>query len=139
MNRRERRKLERQGKIPKSEPVYTMKPSEIKDAALKGAGEQAIKEELNRRCLDADKQYTLDIDTMYLWTLHVKYGWGLKRLKQFYMDVFAEHIRMRECYEMGNTYPERHKLKDKGIDIEAWYNALFDENGNFKAPEEVSI
>ena len=37
MNRKERRALERQGKLPKSEPVYMMKPSDIKNAALKGA------------------------------------------------------------------------------------------------------
>lgn len=79
------------------------------------------------------------MDTIYLWTLHNKYGWGLKRLKQFYKDVFVEHLRMREFYEMDDPYPERYKLKRKGIDIEAWYNELFDEEGNFKKPEEVNI
>lgn len=139
MNRKERRALERQGKLPKSEPVYMMKPSDIKDAALKGAGEQAMIHEIHQQCLKADKEFTLDMDTLYLWTLHSKYGWGVKRLKQFYLDVFAEHMRMREFYEMNDMYPERHKLKEKGIDIEAWYNELFDESGNFKSPEEVKI
>lgn len=139
MNRKERRALERQGKLPKSEPVYMMKPSDIKDAALKGAGEQAMIHEIHQQCLKADKEFTLDMDTLYLWTLHSKYGWGVKRLKQFYLDVFAEHMRMREFYEMDDMYPERHKLKEKGIDIEAWYNELFDESGNFKSPEEVKI
>ena len=46
---------------------------------------------------------------------------------------------MREFYEMDDPYPERYKLKRKGIDIEAWYNELFDEEGNFKKPEEVNI
>lgn len=139
MNRRERRRLERQGKLPKAEPVYLMKPSDIKNAALKGTGEQAMMHEIHQQCLAADKAFTLDMDTMYLWTLHKKYGWGLKRLKQFYLDVFAEHLRMRECYELDGLYPERYKLKEKGIDIEAWYNELFDEEGNFKKPEEVNI
>jgi hypothetical protein len=139
MNRRERRKLERQGKIPKAEPVYLMKPSDIKDAALKGAGEQAMLNEIHQQCLAADKSFTLDMDTIYLWTLHSKYGWGLKRLKQFYKEVFVEHRRMREFYEMDSTYPERYQLKSKGIDIEAWYNELFDEEGNFKKPEEINI
>ena len=30
-------------------------------------------------------------------------------------------------------------LKEAGIDVEAWFNELFDENGNFKKPEEVSL
>lgn len=139
MNRKERRALERQGKIPKAEPTYMMKPSEIKSAALKGPGEEAMRYEINQQILEQDKAFTLDIDTMYLWTLHSKYGWGLKRLKQFYRDVFAEHIRMREFYEMDEMYPERYKLKEKGIDIEAWFDSLFDEKGNFKKPDEVNI
>lgn len=139
MNRKERRALERQGKIPKAEPTYMMKPSEIKRAALKGPGEEAMRHEINQQILEQDKAFTLDIDTMYLWTLHSKYGWGLKRLKQFYRGVFAEHIRMREFYEMDEMYPERYKLKEKGIDIEAWFDSLFDEKGNFKKPDEVNI
>lgn len=139
MNRRERRALERKGKLPKAEPTYMMKPSDIKNAVLNGVGEQTMRQEIRKQCLDMDKEYTLDLDTMYLWTLHQKYGWGLKRLKQFYMDVFAEHMRMRKCYEMDDMYPERHKLKEKGIDIEEWYNKLFDETGNFKNPEEVQL
>lgn len=55
MNRKERRKLERQGKLPKAEPVYLMKPSEIKNAALKGPGEQAMMHEIHQQCLEADK------------------------------------------------------------------------------------
>ena len=140
MNRRERRALECQGKLTKAEPSYMMKPSDIKNAALKGLGEQAMMHEIHQQCLAADKAFTLDMDTMYLWTLHKKHGWGLKRLKQFYLDVFAEHLRMRKFYELDDLYPERYKLKEKGIDIEAWYNELFDENGNFKASvEEVNI
>ena len=139
MNRKERRKLERQGKLPKSEPVYMMKPSDIKTAALNGAGKQAMMHEIHQQCLSADKAFTLDMDTLYLWTLHSKYRWGLKRLKQFYKEVFVEHLHMREFYEMDDLYPERYKLKEKGIDIEAWYNELFDEEGNFKTPEEVNI
>ena len=139
MNRRERRALERKGKLPKAEPTYMMRPSDIKNAVLNGVGEQTMRQEIRKQCLDMDKEYTLDLDTMYLWTLHQRYGWGLKRLKQFYMDVFAEHMRMRKCYEMDDMYPERHKLKEKGIDIEEWYNRLFDETGNFKNPEEVQL
>lgn len=139
MNRKERRLLERQGKLPKAEPTYMLKPSEIKNAALKGPGEQAMKHEINQQILEQDKAFTLDMDSMVLWTLHNKYGWGFKRCRQFYLDMFSEHIRMREFYELDDLYPERYKLKEKGIDVEAWYNELFDENGNFKKSEEVYL
>lgn len=137
MNRKERRMLERQGKIPKSEPTYLLKPSDIKAAALHGAGEQAMLHEIHQQCLAADKAFTLDMDTLYLWTLCAKYGWKKKRLKQFYREVFEEHLRMRQCYELDDMYPERYKLKEMGVDLELWYDALFDSNGNFKPVEEI--
>lgn len=27
---------------------------------------------------------------------------------------------MRRCYEMDDLYPERFKLKELGVDVEAW-------------------
>lgn len=136
MNRRERRARERKGEIPKPEPTYTLKHSDIK--SLNEVGKKAMLHEIHQQCLIADKAFTLDLDTLYIWTLYNKYGWSKKKLKKFYLDVFSEHLRMREFYEMDEMYPERHILKDKGVDIEAWYNELFDEKGNFKNPEEVN-
>ena len=88
--------------------------------------------EINKQILAKDKEYQLDIDTMVLWTLHQCYGWGAARLKKFYVAMMKEHLRMREFYELDDLYPERHKLKEKGVDVEAWYDELFDDKGNFK-------
>lgn len=139
MNRRERRRLEREGKLPKAEPTLNIKPSEMVQSALKGPGRAAMNHEINQQLLEMDKQFTLDIDTMVLWTLHKCYGFGPKRLKEFYLNMFREHLRMREFYEMDELYPERHKLKEKGVDIETWFSELFDEKGNFKNPKEVKL
>ena len=138
MNRRERRLLERQGKIPKKEPTYVLKPSEIKEAALRGAAREEMVHEINQQCLSMDKSFTLDIDTMVLFTLYSRYGWGKKRLKEFYKAMFDSHQAMREYYEMDEMYPERLKLKEKGIDVEAWYSRLFNSDGTYKKPEEVN-
>lgn len=62
----------------------------------------------------------VDLDTMVLWTLFQCYGWREKRLHDFYLAMAKEHRRMREFYEMDDLYPERYKLKEKGIDIEKW-------------------
>ena len=132
MNRRERRALERAGKIPKTEPKYNLTMEEIMNAQTK-----AVKQEL----LKQDLGFTLDMDTMYLWTLHKVFGWGYTRLKRFYLAVFQEHLRMRKFYEMNDLYPERKKLKDEvGIDLEEWYSKLFKENGEFKdGVEDVEL
>ena len=139
MNRKQRRALERKGVIPRQEPVYNMKPSEIKQAALKGPAYDAMIHEIDQNILRLDKQFTLDMDTMVLATLHKHYGFGAKRLKEFYMLMFQEHLRMREYYEMDELYPERAMLKEAGADVEAWFDALFDDKGNYKKPEDTKL
>ena len=139
MNRRQRREMERKGLIPKKEPVYTVTGAEMVKAALKGPGKAAMNREINAQLLEADKRFTLDVDSMVLSTLHHEYGWGPKRCKDFYVRMFRHHMEMRKFYEIDDLYPERYKLKEAGIDVEAWYNALFDDNGNFKDPEEVKL
>lgn len=139
MNRRQRREMERKGLIPKKEPVYTVTGAEMVKAALKGPGKAAMNREINAQLLEADKRFTLDVDSMVLSTLHHEYGWGPKRCKDFYFRMFRHHMEMRKFYEIDDLYPERYKLKEAGIDVEAWYNALFDDNGNFKDPEEISL
>lgn len=139
MNRKERRLLKRQGKFVIKEPVYAMKPSQMVKNTMNGAKDQ-VNHAINQQILDRDKQYAIDVDTMYLWTLHIKYGWGYERLKRFYLDVFKEHLRMREFYEIDDLYPEKAKLKEKtGVDMDAWFEALFDDEGNFKNVEEVEL
>jgi hypothetical protein len=131
--------MERKGLIPKKEPVYTVTGAEMVKAALKGPGKAAMNREINAQLLEADKRFTLDVDSMVLSTLHHEYGWGPKRCKDFYVRMFRHHMEMRKFYEIDDLYPERYKLKEAGIDVEAWYNALFDDNGNFKDPEDISL
>ena len=137
MNRRERRKLEKKGIKVKSEPVLMMKPSEIGKAATQGVGYDAMMHEIDQQILQRDKDNQLDIDTMVLWSLKQFAGWGPKKLKAFYYFMFKEHLRMREFYELDDLYPERYKLKEKGVDIEEWQKELFDEDGNFKTPGDA--
>lgn len=82
--------------------------------------ESAMMHEINQQCLEADKRFSLDLDTMVIWTLYQCYGWREKRLHDFYLAMAKEHRRMREFYEMDDLYPERYKLKEKGIDLEKW-------------------
>ena len=131
MNRKERRAKKKKGIEVKAEPTYMMKASDIGKAAV-NVGKDQMLHEIDQQILEKDKEYQLDIDTMVLWSLNQFAGWGPKKLKAFYGFMMNEHLRMREFYELDDLYPERHKLKEKGVDIEAWYSELFDEDGNFK-------
>lgn len=132
MNRRERRKLERAGKIPKAEPVYNLKPSQVANTVLDGVGKEALQTEIHNRLVEQERKISIDIDASVLWVLHVKYGWGKQRLKAFYNALFEEHRNVRQFYDIDDVYPERMKLKERGIDVETWYDELFTREGTYK-------
>lgn len=114
MNRRERRKLQKQGvQVPK-DPSINIKLSDLGRGIMTPAMESAMMHEINQQCLEADARFSLDLDTMVLWTLYQCYGWREKRLHDFYLAMAREHRRMREYYQMDDLYPERYKLKEKG-------------------------
>lgn len=120
MNRRERRKLQKQGvQVPK-DPSINIKLSDLGRGIMTPAMESAMMHEINQQCLEADARFSLDLDTMVLWTLYQCYGWREERLHDFYLAMAREHRRMREYYQMDDLYPERYKLKEKGIDVEKW-------------------
>ena len=120
MNRSERRKLQKQGvRVPK-DPALSIKLSALGKAVMTPEMDAAMLHEINQQCIEADERLSLDIDAAVLWTLHRHLGFGVKRLHRFYLAMAAEHRRMREYYQMDDTYPERYKLKELGADIEAW-------------------
>ena len=100
--------------------------STAEKSAKERATAAAIRE-IDRQILERDEAYSLDVDAMVLWTLHTHLGFGKERLVRFYHEMVKEHIRMREYYEMDDTYPERRKLQELcGVDVEA-LNFVFKE------------
>lgn len=129
MNRAERRRQQRAGIKVQKEPTLNLKISDFDhmvSTAQKAAKERATAaalHEIDRQILERDEAFSLDIDAMVLWILHVCCGFGKQRLERFYRDMMKEHIRMRKFYEMDDTYPERYKLKELcGVDVEALNN-----------------
>lgn len=140
MNRAQRRRLEKQGKKAGNNPSFMVSANKATEEILKNlAVQEAIKAEVTRILLERDKQYAIDVDAMVMWALHTypDLRFGPKRLRKFYLHMFRCHLAMRNHYLMKDTYPERYKLKEQGVDLEVWYNELFDEFGNYKNPEEV--
>ena len=128
-NMGERRRQKKAGIKVQKEPTLNLKVSDFDHMvshAEKSAKERATAaaiHEIDRQILEHDEAYSLDIDAMVLWTLHVYLGFGKKRLERFYRDMLKEHIHMREVYEMDDTYPERYKLKELcNVDVEALNN-----------------
>lgn len=129
MNRAERRRQQKAGVKIKKEPTLNLKISDFDNMVSnvhKTAKEKATAaaiHEIDRQILERDEAYSLDMDAMVLWTLHIYFGFGKKRLERFYCNMLKEHIHMREFYEIDDTYPERLKLKEHcNVDVEALNN-----------------
>lgn len=120
MNRAQRRKAAKAGLPVQKDPTLNIKLSELGKGIMTPNMRMAMDHEINQQCLEADERLALDIDTMVLWTLHRHLGFGVKRLHDFYVAMATEHRRMREYYQMDDMYPERSKLKELGVDLEAW-------------------
>ena len=105
--------------VPK-DPTLSIKLSALGKAVMTPEMETAMLHEINQQCLEADDRLSLDVDAVVLWTLHQHMGFGAKRLHRFYLAMAAEHRRMRDFYQMDDTYPERYKLKELGADLEEW-------------------
>lgn len=91
-------------------------------AVLTAAEKKAMEMEINRQVVEADRRYADDIDAMVLYTLHVRLGFGKKRLREFYDAFSAEHDRLIQYYQMPDDYTWlcKEMLKRIGVDVEAW-------------------
>lgn len=79
--------------------------------------------EIRRQLAEYDLKHANELDAMILWHLHEEFGFGPKRLKQFY-DTFAvrldELIKHYEMTDSDMVWLCTYKLKQYGIDIEEW-------------------
>lgn len=94
-------------------------------AHFTAAEKQAIDKEIRRGFKEMVDKWSLDIDSLILYVLMNHYHFGAKRLREFY-DVFADECdRLKDYYEMDaddRAWLCRQKLKEHGVDLEAWVN-----------------
>ncbi len=93
--------------------------------SMTAAEKKAFQKEFLRQWAEYDRKNGIELDAMILWRLHEQFGFGPKRLKQFF-DVFVPGVEtVADNYEMQDTDDKiwlfTHKLKEYGIDLEQWY------------------
>lgn len=94
---------------------------------MSAAQKKAMNEEINRQILERDKTFSMDFDSTVLYVLHTTFGFGKKRLRRFWEAFIKDHDELRRYYEMDsedNAWLCRRKLKEIGVDVEAWYEEL---------------
>lgn len=84
---------------------------------------KAMLAEINRQCVEFEKAHGVELMARSLWVLHICFGFGEKRLKQFYKEYSKEIAELIEHYELDETddvWLCTRKLKDAGFDISSW-------------------
>ena len=77
--------------------------------------------EIKRQIAEYDRKHLKEIDAMILWQLHEQFGFGPKRLKQFY-DALAKPIDelVKRCEMDDQIWLCTYMLRKYGVDIEQW-------------------
>lgn len=87
--------------------------------------QKAMHREINAQLVKAHDRFIRDEESVILWTLHTVFGFGAKRLKAFYDQYDKEWEKLREHYEVSTDdmrFLTVEKLKQIGVDLEAWDN-----------------
>lgn len=92
-------------------------------AQLTASEKKALDMEIKRQLAEYDKKHKLELQALFLWTLHEQLGFGEKRLRQLY-DIFDkaldELIGRYDLEDSDSAWLCTLKLRDHGIDIEEW-------------------
>lgn len=98
--------------------------SKIFGAHMSKAEQKALDIEARKAVLQCEEQYRADLDAAILYFLHTKYGFGEKRLREFWDGFNALHEEMIQHYMVESAdaaWVCRDKLKQIGVDVVKWY------------------
>ena len=92
-------------------------------ARLTSAEQKALDMEARRSLAEYTRRHELEIEATVLWQIKQLTDWDESQLKAFYQDFDVTLDKLIQYYEMGSEDAQwlcTKKLKDEGIDIEAW-------------------
>ena len=95
----------------------------IMGARFTAAEKKALDMETRRQFAEYARKHELEMEALVIWQLRQIMGWGETRLKRFYDQFDIALDRLIEHYEAGSDDVQwlcTKKLKDEGIDLEAW-------------------
>lgn len=90
------------------------------------AQKKAMDEKIKQMSAEITIRTGNNMDASALWALHKTFGFGKKRLRRFFLAFVEERKKLAEHYEMNGDedYLCKVKLKEIGVDVEAWNNEL---------------
>ncbi len=101
-------------------------------ADFTAAERKAAEIEIRKQFAEWDEKNSMEICSMILYILHTEYGFGKKRLHEFYKTFDREMDALAKRYMMDDNKPFlcTYKLRQAGIDILAWEKEAQVDNTN---------
>ncbi len=96
----------------------------ILGGAMSAAEKKAMDLEIQRQLAEYDRKHLIEIDAMILWVLHERFGFGPKRLRQYYDNFRACTNELVERYQMDagdDVWLCTQMLRRIGVDVEQWH------------------
>lgn len=91
---------------------------------MSAAEKKAMNLEIQRQLAEYDRKHLIEMDALILWVLHERFGFGPKRLRQYY-DAFRGSINeLVDRYQMDtedDIWLCTQMLKRIGVDVEEWH------------------
>ncbi len=97
--------------------------SKIFGMHMSKAEKQALDIEIRKSIIENEMRYRTELDAAILYFLHEEYGFGEKRLRQFWDGFNKLHDELVERYLVEDyeaAWVCKEKLKNIGIDIDEW-------------------
>lgn len=88
------------------------------------AEQKIIDHEIDLQLVARFREYEMDNDAAILEMLHDVFGFGKKRLKRAWKQMYVSQQKLCDYYEMPREdggWLSRKKLAQIGVDLEAWY------------------
>lgn len=86
--------------------------------------EKRMNDAIREQILEMETQFSDDHDAVMLWTAHLEFGFGKKRLKRLHKRFYQLHKLLIEHYESAKVqdygFVCRRNLLSIGVDIAAW-------------------
>ena len=97
---------------------------QIFDVELNPKEREVLNQKVNEMLVKRHGEFADDVDYMILYILHNQFGFGHKRMRQFYEAFIAENDKLIKHYEMpdAGVYIARKEMNAIGVDFEKWNN-----------------
>ena len=104
--------------------VFKKFRGQIFDVDLNAKERQVLNQKVNEMLIMRHGEFADDVDYMILYILHNRFGFGLRRMRQFYEAFITENDKLIKHYEMpdAGVYIARQEMNAIGCDFEKWNN-----------------